>query len=131
MRFRATIARIGVGAVLGLAPQVPALAADPEASVPVEVGGAADEDACAGSGKVAVRSLNVRAAPSLRARVVDQLQFDAMVIRCEQSGEWIGIVYDLDGGDCGTGTPIAARRPYSGRCRSGWVYARFIAPYAG
>ena len=105
--------------------------------MPVKVGGAADEDACAGTGKVGgfaiatSGSLNVRAAPTRSAPVVDQLPSGTTVIRCDQVGAWIGIVYDLGEGDCGTGTPIAERGPYAGRCRSGWVYARYIVPYAG
>jgi hypothetical protein len=95
------------------------------------VGGASDEDACGGTGEVAVSgSLNVRAAPTLSAPVVDQLRATAKVIRCDLSGDWIGIVYPAEL-DCGTGSPIAERAPYAGRCRSGWVHARYIVPYTG
>lgn len=131
MRKPAALATIGTLAVLGHALQAPASAAEPEVAAPVMVGGASDEDACGATGEVAVSgSLNVRSAPALGAPVIDRLRAKAKVIRCDPRGDWIGIVYPAEL-DCGTGSPIAQREPYAGRCRSGWVHARYVVPYAG
>lgn len=107
---------------LGIAPQM------------VLFGGSRDEDACSGTAHVSTLEggrLNVRAAPDLAAPVVDRLSAGTLVIRCDERNSWIGIVYGPDNSGCGTGTPVENRKAYDGPCKSGWVSARYLKPYAG
>lgn len=106
---------------------------------PVRIGGEAELDACASTGQVAGLNpdgdnfLSVRAGPSTKDREIDRLYPGKLVYMCETSrdGQWIGIVYELRGEPCGVSSAIAKRRPYRGRCRSGWVARRYIELVAG
>lgn len=76
--------------------------------------------------------LAVREAPTTRGTQVDKLGAGHPVVVCDQndSGSWIGIVYQNDGmpprGRCGVVDPVASSRAYSGPCQSGWVYSRYL-----
>jgi hypothetical protein len=77
--------------------------------------------------------LAVRAAPSLRAREIDRLwPRRQQVMLCERTrdGRWYGIVYRHNN-SCEVEVPRGPPRPYRGRCRSGWVSARYITVSAG
>lgn len=104
-------------------------------SVPVQVGGEPDYDACGGTATVAGlapgSALNVRAGPGLDFPVVDRLGPGAAVILCDQRGDWQGIVFTHAPADCGTGQPVMPRGPYAGPCRSGWVHGRHVRLSAG
>ena len=98
-------------------------------------------DACSGYGVVARLNpsgdnfLSVRSAPTQRAEEVDRLDPGVGVSMCQQVGDWLGVVYDGEGGeepvDCGTGSPVASVRDYEGPCRSGWVHEDYIKLVAG
>ena len=78
--------------------------------------------------------LAVRTAPSAKARVKDKLKAGQILTLCDDSGEWMGVVYSLksDGEiDCGVATPSAYFGAYRGPCRFGWVNSRFVEVIAG
>lgn len=103
--------------------------------VPVLVGGESDLDACSsiatvtGLDPAGDNYLAVRTGPGVSYAQIDRLSSSAIVHVCEERGNWRGIVYPA--GDCGVATPIAARRPYNGPCKSGWIYKSFLSPLAG
>ena len=98
-------------------------------------------DACAGYGRVTRLNpngdnyLSVRSAPSGGAEEIDRLGPGVGVSMCQQVGDWLGVVYDNEGGEepvnCGTGSPVASVRNYEGPCSSGWVNEDFIKLVAG
>jgi hypothetical protein len=113
----------------------PADQAFAQGRVPVQVGGSSDFDAC---GSVAVPTglnprgdnfLAVRAGPNSSAQRLAKLRPGQQFYVCDERGAWLGIVYG--GGDCGVGSPIRRRQAYSGPCRSGWVFRRFVRVIAG
>ena len=80
--------------------------------------------------------IEVRSGPGSRFAVVDRLPAGAMVIDCDQSDGWTGIIYGKDLSDpysgCdGLGSPIAERQPYSGPCKSGWIRSEAAEVVAG
>ena len=97
-------------------------------------------DACYGYGRVVRLNprgdnyLSVRAAPSASADEVDRIGMGRGVSMCQQTGNWIGIVYPPDVEqpvDCGVGSPVPNVREYEGPCKSGWVNENFIQLIAG
>lgn len=112
-------------------PQAPALP-----PVPVQVGGEAEADACGGLGQVANLLkggfVAVRDGPGTRFAERDRLFAGQAVWLCEESGAWQGIVYAADAQtDCGVATVQPKRAAYSGPCRSGWVFGRYVMVTAG
>jgi uncharacterized protein YgiM (DUF1202 family) len=111
------------------------------AGEPVMVGGDTDQDACVASGVVhglrTIRAafLVVRNGAHVHSRKIDQLREGQSVFVCDTSanGHWLGIVYSSNKeiNDCGVSTPIAIEQPYRGKCRKGWVNARWIKLIAG
>ncbi|WP_244462650.1 integron [Methyloceanibacter caenitepidi] len=112
-----------------------ALAQQPQ--VPVLVGGEADYDACGSQGVVRGLDPNgdgflaVRGGPSSKYGMLDKIYNGMIVNLCDQRGSWLGVVYSHETRDCGVGTPWPRRQAYSGPCRSGWVYKKFVTDYAG
>jgi hypothetical protein len=111
------------------------------AVMPVMVGGEADLDACSSVGVVSGLAprgdgfLAVRTGANASYKLVDKLLEGQQVLMCNTSadGKWYGIVYaqgnkDLD---CGLSSPISPEQPYQGKCKSGWVSARWIKQVAG
>jgi len=98
-------------------------------SVPVMVGGEKYHDACGSAAKTISsekQRVKVYSAPEDEADVIDEISKSIYVAVCDFDndpfGNWVGIVYSFDGKlNCGVGTPILKRTPYSGTCRSGWV----------
>lgn len=123
-----------------LAAAMPVTAQAPAAR-PVMVGGEPELDACPSIGMIIpLRKggdgfVAVRAAPSVKARMLDKLTPGRELILCDDSadGKWMGVVYaDPSAGvDCGLATSMARRAPYAGPCRSGWVARRFVTVIAG
>lgn len=123
-----------------LAAATAALPALPAASqvldVPVMIGADADLDACTGLGRIARLDpqgdgfLAVRAGPSTDYRQIDELYNGDEVHLCQEDGRWWGIVYGGVGG-CGVTSPVARRMAYSGPCRAGWVFGRYVDFIAG
>ncbi|HYI49555.1 MAG TPA: hypothetical protein VEX35_13940 [Allosphingosinicella sp.] len=109
--------------------------------LPVRIGlEGPDMDACGSLGEV--RGLNrrgqnylsVRAGPRAHLPERDRLRTGRQVFVCQTSrdGEWLGVVYGrTPGQQCNVGSPVRSPRPYSGRCRSGWVNSRYITIVAG
>lgn len=110
-----------------------------EDAVPVLVGGESDLDACPSLGQVVGLDpagdnfLAVRAGPGSKSAELDRLGPQRLVTVCDERGRWLGVVYAPAGSDadCGTGSPQAARKPYRGPCRSGWVHASHVEIVAG
>lgn len=131
-------------AALALALVVPAEAKAPLAR-PVMVGGEPELDACPSVGAIIpLRKggdgfVAVRAAPGVKARMLDKLKPGRELLLCEDSadGQWVGVVYPEPAGgptltDCRVSSPVAgAARPYGGPCLSGWVARRFVTVIAG
>jgi len=99
-----------------------------------------DLDSCGGVGEVTGLDPNgdnflaVRAAPDANAAESDRLDAGQSVSFCDSAKDdsWIGVVYDKSGeADCGTGSPIAATKPYDGPCKAGWVSAKYVKLIAG
>jgi hypothetical protein len=107
------------------------------ASLPVFYGGEPDLDACTSQGEVTGLDpagdnyLAVRAGPAVMYQMLDKLTPGSRVHTCDDNGNWIGIVYPVNGQDCGTGTSLAQRKPYKGPCKSGWVFGKYITIVSG
>ena len=106
----------------------------------VTIGGNDDLDGCPSLGLVSgFKSkrngfLAVRTGPNAKYAILDKLNAGQKVFICDTSkdGNWFGIVYShraID--DCGVSSPINPARPYKGKCKSGWVNARWIKVLAG
>ncbi len=104
-------------------------------NMPVMYGGYIDEDACASIGEI--RGINkqgdgfvaIRSGASSKYSMKDKIRKNGTkVIMCDSHGKWIGIVY---GKDCGTSSPIVKKQPYTGSCKSGWVYEKYVVLTAG
>ncbi len=114
-----------------------------DGSVPVVVGGEEELDACAGIGVVSGLNpkgdgfLSVRSGPDVSYSEQDELREAAEVYICGASKDkrWLGIVYSNSKSvsiyDCGVSSPVSPARPYRGKCRSGWVRAKWIKGVAG
>ncbi len=116
---------------------LPTAAMAQQPNVPVLAGGEAEFDACGSQG--VVRGLDpkgdgflaVRSGPGSGHAMLDKIHNGDIVNLCDQRGSWLGVVYSHETEDCGVGTPWPRRQVYSGPCRSGWVYRKFVADYAG
>lgn len=111
---------------------------------PVMVGGNSELDACPSLGAIIpLRKgrdgfVAVRAAPSVKARMLDRLKPGRELMLCEDSpdGKWIGVVYPEpfgggEPGDCGVSSAQGPARPYDGVCLSGWVSKAYVTVIAG
>ena len=105
--------------------------------VPIIAGGEEDFDACGSQGVVrgldagGDRFLAVRAGPSSKHAMLDKVFNGAILNLCDERGNWLGVVYSNETKDCGVGTPWARRQDFSGPCRSGWGYPKYVAGFAG
>ena len=103
--------------------------ADPNAALPVTIGGDKHEAACSLQGTVTGLKnglLTVRAGPGTNYARVDRLANGTLVYTCDRAGKegWVGIIYGS--GDCGLSKPIATAQAYAGACRSGWVSVNYL-----
>ena len=109
--------------------------------MPIRVGtDGPDMDACGTYAEVANLDpdgdnyVSVRDAPSTSVKERDRLDAGQGVQVCATSNGWSGIVYageDDEEQDCGTGSPVATVRNYTGPCRQGWVDSRYLEMVAG
>jgi len=106
--------------------------------VPIMLGGDPDFDACGSSGIIVGLDpkgdgfLSVQSGPGGKPyREIDRLYNGNPVYICGEKGKWLAIVYPADGRNCGVSTPWAARLPYTGPCRYGWVHSRYVRLTAG
>ena len=105
--------------------------------VPIIAGGEEDFDACGSQG--VVRGLDaggdgflaVRSGPSSKHAMLDKVYNGAILNLCDERRNWLGVVYSHETKDCGVGTPWARRQDFSGPCRSGWGYPKYVAGFAG
>ena len=104
----------------------------------VMVGGEPSMDACSMYGAVSGLDpqgdnyLSVRLGPGTQHQRIDRLGPDQKLWICDQKGNWLGVVYTKDDTlDCGVSSPQAARAPYSGPCKAGWVYKKYVTLLAG
>ena len=79
-----------------------------------------------GDGFVAIRS-----GPGSKYKIKKKVvRNGTVVIACDSSAGWLGILYKNDlssAGDCDTeNKPIQKRYPYKGPCQIGWVYAKYF-----
>ena len=109
------------------------------ATLSVRVGTVDEEiDSCPGLGRVTGLNpagdnfLAVRAGPGTGYPIVDRLHTGDLLNLCERVADWEGVVYPPSGSssDCGVDTPLPLQ-DYSGPCRSGWVFTRFVDVIAG
>jgi len=104
---------------------------------PVVVGAGPAEDACGSVGVVSgldpegSNILSVRSGPGTDYQRVDFVTTAQVLFICEQDGRWHAVVYTDSAMDCGVSTPVDPAIPYSGPCRSGWVFSAFVKLIAG
>ena len=105
------------------------------ADVPIVIGGAVSAAACPGGGDVVGLDpqgdnfLSVRSGPGGREyRELDKIHSGQHVKLCDMDGPWFGIVYDPEwfSGFCDVDRAWTVRQTYSGPCRQGWVYSRYV-----
>lgn len=110
--------------------------------VPIVIGGSGDFDACEGGGEVVGLNprgdgfLSVRGGPSSNYGELDRLYNGNVVYICDNRGAWMGVIYPADGSpadgtNCGVARPWPTRQPYTGPCKFGWVFSRYIKGIAG
>lgn len=107
--------------------------------VPVRVGGNIEIDACGAVGQVTgLKSsgdgfLAVRNGPGSSFQIVDKLHNGQLLYVCDSAsdGTWLGVVYASGEDNCGVTSPIAEKRVYAGRCKTGWVSAAWVEIVAG
>jgi len=129
--------RAGILAALALA-CLPVLTLAQGGRVPVMVGGEPDFDACGSQGVVKGLDpqggdgfLAVRGGPGSGYAMLDKVYNGYILNLCDQRGNWLGVVYSHETMDCGVGTPWPRRQAYTGPCRSGWVYRKYVGDFAG
>jgi len=105
--------------------------AETGAKVPIVIGAYPDEDACGGLGEIRGIDKNgdgfvaVRSGPGTRYKIIDKIYSNGTRVHmCSSTGKWEGVVYGK--GDCGTGSPLPAPQAYKGRCKSGWIFHRYV-----
>lgn len=108
------------------------------AGMPVVPEGGEDTDACPGVGVVDGLDpfgdgyLAVRSAPN--GREVDRVYNGQRLYLCMPKGNWEGVVYPSASQtpeQCGVNSTWPAGVPYSGPCKFGWVYKRYVKVIAG
>ncbi len=72
--------------------------------------------------------LAVRGEPNGNGAIRDKLHNGDKVWYCDEAGKWVGIVY---GKNCGVSSPVNPPKPYSGSCKSGWVFGKWVTVIAG
>jgi hypothetical protein len=132
LRIAISVALLTAGVSLG--PAVNAQAASSKTQ-PVMVGGEPDLDACGGQGEIANLSAkgfaSLRSAPTTSAKELARLKNGATIYFCDEAPGWVGVVVASGNINCGVGTPIEDRVAYRGRCKSGWVSAKYATLLAG
>jgi hypothetical protein len=105
--------------------------------VPVIIGGDAGFDACGSSGVVVGLDpsgdgfLAVKSGPGLSYSRIDKLYNGEQVYICGETDGWFAVVYTKIGRNCNVSTPWPIKLPYTGPCRSGWVFKRYVRGTAG
>lgn len=120
-------------------PRPSAMGRPPKTDVPVMIS-PGDGDAC-GSGEIVGLDpkgdgfLSVRSGPGGRPYTeIDRLYNGNQVYVCGKSGAWISVIYTSDkilSSECGVTKSWSTYQAYTGPCRYGWVYSRFVKITAG
>ncbi len=134
MRVLATIA-MGIAGMFTLTALAQEIAKRPE--VPIMIEASSDLDACNATGIATGLDphgdgfLAVKSAPALQSLRIDKLYNGEQVYICNERDDWYGVVYSKDRRDCNVSTPWPQNLAYTGPCRSGWVYRRWIEVTGG
>ena len=105
--------------------------------VPVIIGGDTSLDACSSNGVVVGLDPNgdgflaVKSGPGLSYPRMDKLYNGEQIHICGETDSWFAVVYTRARRDCNVSTPWPIRLPYTGPCRSGWVFKRYVQVTAG
>jgi|SRR5690242_2659941 len=104
--------------------------------VPVPIQSDPDTDVCSNGVVIGLDPhgdgfLAVKAGPGLKYPRIDKLHNGEQVYLCAEAGDWYGIVYTKTRQDCNVMTSWPRSLPYTGPCRSGWVYRRYVELWAG
>jgi hypothetical protein len=135
-----TALRLFLAAVTTVAPAI--AFAQAKIDVPIVLGGSEDVDACEGGGVIVGLNprgdgfLSVRSGPASNYSELDRLYNGNVVQICGYRGEWMAVIYPAggtpaDGTNCGTGRPWPTRQAYTGPCKYGWVFSRYVKGIAG
>lgn len=104
-------------------------------SSPVETGGSATDDACSAQGVVLATTVLLTSAEAGKAQVKSVVPAGTVVNFCDlkssEQGDFIGVVVQEEGVECGTASPQPERKPYQGPCKSGWIKKDFLILTAG
>jgi hypothetical protein len=102
--------------------------------LPVMAGGDPTKNACSGSGEIVGLDphgdgfLSVRDGPGGRPFAEIDRIFNGQSVRiCEHRGPWLVVIYGPAGTDWGLGAPRSIRQAYTGPCRSGWVFSKYVS----
>lgn len=77
--------------------------------------------------------LSVRSGPGGRQfREIDRVYNGMHVKICDEHGPWLGVVYSPSGehDGCNVEHEWRTRLPYTGPCRYGWVFSRYVGDRA-
>ena len=103
--------------------------------VPIIIGGAVATAACPSGGDVVGLDpkgdnfLSVRSGPGGRGyHELDRIHTGQHLKICDMSGPWFAVVYAPGNTTdfCEVDRPWTVRQAYTGRCRQGWVYSRYV-----
>lgn len=100
---------------------------------PVMIGGEAEIDACASIASVE-RPTTLKAGPMMQEKSLKTLTKGTTVFVCDEKNEWSGILVIPNRNkpeQCGVSTSVAERKPYAGRCASGWIKTDKLKMIAG
>jgi hypothetical protein len=75
--------------------------------------------------------LQVRNGPGRRFLRKDALRNGERVYTCNESGEWLGVVFSRPGASCGNQQPVGLDITLTRPCGSGWVHRRWIEIVTG
>jgi hypothetical protein len=110
--------------------------------VPIVLGGSSDEDACSGGGVIVGLDprgdgfLSVRSGPGGSSAEMDRVYNGNVVYICGYRGAWMAVIYPADhspadGSNCGVVRPWPTRQAYTGPCKYGWVFSKYVKGIAG
>jgi len=106
-------------------------------AVPIMIGGNTEIDACSSYAEVAGLNpkgdgfLAVRSGPGSNYPLLEKLHNGDRVFVCVTKGDWMGVVYPAQGQDCNVSEVWPKKKAYSGPCKSGWVFSKWIQMLAG
>lgn len=100
---------------------------------PVMIGGEEEIDSCA-SIAVIEHPTTLKVGPTMQEKNVKTLPKGTTVFVCDEKKEWSGVLVIPNRNkpeQCGVSTASAQRKPYQGRCASGWIKTDKLKIIAG